>query len=223
MLYLLRSGFQSTLHRQNFFRLVQRLNLVVDPTLEIPLREAPKAVSLALKMRNTARMPDSTIFIGSAPEDTVHSAIKLVEELRELLPPLAKVTTIFLVNAEEWHFYPEIAKAPAPTSFFDKQLGYGRLLFLEQRESYSDREYFALIAHMISDNVTKGRDSESTVEFSIGPAASRKTGMLERVTDQLLEAEQARTLRRDEPTGPSAIDDDRITELPPPPVFIKSK
>lgn len=210
MLYLLRSNFRSNTHRVNFLQLLHRVNLSMDPLLEIPFLEAPKAVTLALKLRKQAGMKESTLVLGSSPGEGVRGSVETIDELRNLHRPLAKAPVIVLVHPDEWLSYAEVAKAPAPITFFDRKLTHGRVLFLEQRESYGDHERFAIIAHLIPDDIMSSRNADSTVEVAVGL--------------------NARKVREDEETGPQALhvakadpEDERITELPPPPKFDPGK
>jgi hypothetical protein len=182
----------------------------MDPLLEIPFLEAPKAVTLALKLRKQVGMKESTLVLGSSPGEGVRGSVETIDELRNLHRPLAKAPVIVLVHPDEWLSYAEVAKAPAPITFFDRKLTHGRVLFLEQRESYGDHERFAIIAHLIPDDIMSGRNADSTVEVAVGP--------------------NARKVREDEETGPQALhvakadpEDERITELPPPPKFDPGK
>jgi hypothetical protein len=225
MLLFLRSHFHGESQRVALLKLLAKARIDIADPFEVKALEAPAANALALRLRKTTPEKGSVIVIGSIANESVEDAVGVIEGLRMILPDLAAFPTILLARQSEWYSYGQVAKAPAEIEFFEMPLSYKRMLVLPQCESFTERQYYAVMAQMIPDSfgmtsaiTTRGQDRDDTGVMYLDDSP---TSQLKRVTDKMLEeagikAVETSDVEREDQTGEITLED-RITELPPPP------
>lgn len=213
MLVLLRSDFRMESHRQAFYRLLRYAHFRSDKVFEVPVLEAPTPAAIAVRLRSLKPEPGMLIGLGTRRGESLEQTLGVLHEIRRFIPYFEILPTIIIARENEWKGYDQ---ASSGAECFE--LPGDRVLVLEQLQTYSDLTQRMTLAYLLprakGPSITDPANAITTQQFMLGdrPSASHQV-----ITDDML-AKAGIKVREDEPTAEVPIgDDDRITELPPPP------
>lgn len=220
MLVLLRSDFRMEAHRQAFYRLLRYAHYKSDNLFEIPVMEAPTPAAIAIRLRNVKPQRNMLLCLGTCRNESLSQTLSVLREIRNFIPYISILPTIIIARESEWRNYEQ---ASAGTECFE--LSEPRVLIIQQMFSYSDLAQRMTLAYLLPKDLgsksAETRPAEATTQqFMLGdrPSSSHQV-----ITDDMLAQAGIKT-REDEPTAEVPIgEDDRITELPPPPKFDSGK